>query len=210
MMFDVEKAKKAQIELSKRVIVSDIDLDKVDTVVGLDVSYRKSIGVGAAVAYSLKKDRELCYEVVRDRVEIPYIPGLLAFREFPLMFKALYRLMEKCVHPDVLMVNGHGVSHPRRFGIASHVGVVTNISSIGVARSYLFGEIVDRGSDKLIVVDGRVVGYVVKNNGFELYVSVGHRISPQQALALVLATWKKGRRLPEPLYLADTISRRSL
>ncbi len=210
MVFYIERAKRAQIELSKRVTIEEIDLDKVNIIAGLDVSYKGNIGVAAAVAYNVKKMRKECSVTVEGKVEIPYIPGLLAFREAPLMIKALIKLMESCTKPDVLMVNGHGIAHPRRLGIASHLGVIMDMPSIGIAKSLLYGRIDFINGNKVIIVDGKIVGYVVKKNRNEIYVSVGHKITSYQALRISLETWLDNHRFPEPIYLADMISRRML
>lgn len=210
MIFDIERAKRAQIELSKRVVIEEIDLNRVDIIAGLDVSYRGNIGVATAIAYNIKKMKEECSVSVGGKVEIPYIPGLLAFREAPLMIKALIKLKEECIEPDILMVNGHGIAHPRRLGIASHLGVVMDMPSIGIAKSFLYGYIDFIDGSKVIIVDGRIVGYVVKKNRNEIYVSAGHKIAPHQALKISLETWLDNHRFPEPIYLADMISRKML
>lgn len=210
VIFDVERAKKAQIELSKRIVIEEIDLNSVNIIAGLDVSYRGSMGVAAAVAYNVRKMREECSATAGGEVKIPYIPGLLAFREAPLMIKALIKLKESCMKPDALMVNGHGISHPRRLGIASHLGVIMDIPSIGIARSFLYGYVDFVGSNKVIIIDGKIVGYIIKKNRNEIYISVGHKITPYQALKISLETWLDNHKLPEPIYLADMISRKML
>ncbi len=210
IIFDIERAKRAQRELSRYIVIKEIDLNGIDIVAGLDVSYRGNMGVAAAVAYSLRRAREECSATAEGEVKIPYIPGFLAFREAPLMIRALIALKENCIQPDVLMVNGHGLSHPRKLGIASHLGVIMNMSSIGIAKSLLYGHVNSIDSNKVIIVDGKIIGYVVKKNRNEIYVSVGHRITPYQALEITLKTWLEGHRLPEPIYLADIISRKML
>ena len=209
MPFSIEKAIRAQILLSKHVIIEPINVDLIDTVIGLDVSYSKDFGCAAAVAYNLKSKTVVNYAVYCDKVQIPYIPGLLAFREAPLMIKALYTLSKK-TRVEVVFVNGHGLAHPRLFGIASHIGVVFNIPSVGVARNLLYGKVVQHNGKEAIIVDGRIVGYVLRKNNHKLYVSIGHRVTAENAAELVLRTWLEGKTLPEPIRLADEISRKEV
>ena len=174
MAFDVEKAKKLQKELSRRVLCGGIDLGRVRYLAGLDVSYVGDLGVGVAVLLTYPQLDPVEYVVVKGRVKVPYIPGLLAFREAPLLIKALELLS---VRPDLVVVDGHGVTHPRRFGIASHVGLVTDTASVGAAKSLLYGKVVDSGSEKLIVADGLVGGLVVRRGRREVYLSIGYRVN---------------------------------
>ncbi|RLG76091.1 MAG: endonuclease V, partial [Thermoprotei archaeon] len=147
--------------------------------------------------------------IVRARVDIPYIPGLLAFREAPLMIAALKALWSKGVYVDVLMVNGHGLPHPRKMGIASHIGVALDIPSIGVARKRLYGTIRRIREDFAeILIDNKVVGYVVGKGRRELYISVGHKIEPVQVLKLVKEMMRPTLRYPLPIHYADSISKR--
>lgn len=176
---------------------------------GVDIGYKGSTGIGVAVAYSVKDRRELCHIAIVDDVHIPYIPGLLAYREAPLMIIAIEELSTRCIKPDVAMVNGHGVAHPRRLGIASHIGIVLDIPSIGVAKSLLYGAVIDKGVVKAIAVDNNIVGYVLENeNNKKIYVSVGHKISPENALDIVISTWNKKQPLPYPLLIADYLTKK--
>jgi deoxyribonuclease V len=208
--FSYVVAQKLQIELSKLVKFEPIDVQDIDVIVATDVGYRGSKGVGVALAYDAKKKRELCHIAITDKVDIPYVPGLLAFREAPLMIGAIKELSLRCVDPDVIMVNGHGVSHPRKFGIASHIGVVLEKPSIGVAKKLLYGTITIDDKHRLAIVVGTlIVGYVVENiHGGKIYVSVGHRITPEKALTIVENIWNKSSSLPDPLYIADNLTKR--
>ena len=139
----------------------------------------------------------------------PYVPGYLSFREIPAALRALSLIQPP---PDLLMVDGHGIAHPRRLGIAAHLGVLTGLPTIGIAKSRLCGRHDDpgtkRGSRTPLSSRGEVLGTVLRSRDgvAPLYVSVGHRISLERAVELVLATL--GRyRLPEPTRLADKLSR---
>jgi len=203
MTFDVEKAKKLQERLSRRVVYDGIDLGKVRHLAGLDVSYAGDLGVGVAVLLTYPQLDPVEYVVVKGRVEVPYIPGLLAFREAPLLIKALELLS---VRPDLVVVDGHGVTHPRRFGIASHVGLVTGTASVGAAKSLLYGRVVDSGPERLIVVDGLAGGLTVRRGRREVYLSIGYRVSLDN-LRVLSKTLFKHHDLPEPTYLADRVAK---
>ncbi len=209
-MFSASRAFSLQREMSKRVIIAKLDIDRVEIVAGLDVGYRKDRGFGVAVAYSRKAHSLECFVAVEGSVEIPYIPGLLAFREAPIMIAALLELKEKCLAPDVVMVNGHGLAHPRKLGIASHIGVALDMPSIGIAKKLLYGTIAyEEGKLAKLVVDGLHVGYVVETvRGARTYISIGHRVDPRSALELSLSVWDRSERFPEPIRLADKISKK--
>ncbi|MEM0027195.1 MAG: endonuclease V [Ignisphaera sp.] len=211
MKFLIESAKKAQTFLSSRILIASlgIDINNINVVGGADVSYKKDWGCATVVAYNIKSDSILSYATYCDKVSVPYIPGFLAFREAPLIIKALNKLLNK-VRIEVLFVNGHGLAHPRRFGIASHIGLVFNMPSIGIAKKLLYGDIVLRDGREAIVVENSVVGYVLTNNSHRIYVTIGHRITADEAASLAMRTWKKVYALPEPIRLADEISRKEV
>jgi deoxyribonuclease V len=138
------------------------------------------------------------------RARFPYIPGLFTFRELPPLLAAFERLRRE---PDVLMFDGHGLAHPRRFGLACHAGLLLERPSVGCAKTILVGEPEPlgerRGAQARLVDAGETVGAVVRTrDGVKpVYVSVGHRVDLDSAVRLVLST--TGRlRLPEPLRLA--------
>lgn len=145
--------------------------------------------------------------VVVQPVAFPYVPGLLSFREAPALLAALRRV--RC-QPDVLMCDGHGLAHPRRFGLACHVGVVTGMPTIGCAKSRLIGEekpVGDRQGDGVPLVDrGEVVGTILRTRDAvkPVFVSVGHLATLGAAERIVL-TCVIRYRLPEPTRLADAL-----
>lgn len=207
MFFNIEKAKEAQKILGKLALIEPIDVDSIDVVVGLDVSYRNSNAVAAAVAYSVYEKKIVDFDVAFQLVKIPYIPGLLAFREAPVMFLALKKLVTRIKRVNVIMINGHGLAHPRKCGIATHIGVVMNMPTIGVAKRLLYGKIISIGDNLAIAVEDAIVGYVVNRKGHRIYISVGHKITAEDALKIALSLWDKNSLFPEPLRLADSISR---
>lgn len=203
--FNAVRAVRAQTILSKLVSTED-SVGDIRRVAGVDVSYVKigelELGVGVVVLldYPELKPRRCLYTV--RRVCIPYIPGLLAFREMEVLAPVLaYTLHEENV--DLLVVDGHGIAHPRGFGIASHLGLAFNKPSIGVAKNLLAGREEQVGDETYIVLGGRVVGVTLTTGQGKLYVSPGHRVSVRTALQLVKSMLKPGSRLPEPTRLAD-------
>jgi deoxyribonuclease V len=146
--------------------------------------------------------------LARRKVRFPYVPGYLSFREIPVVLAALAKLR---VRPDVLLCDGQGYAHPRRFGLACHLGVLTDIPSIGVAKSRLIGEhsVLARAKGSWTPLrDGvEVIGAVVRTRtGVKpLYVSVGHRVSLEMALKIVLRCTTK-YRLPETTRAAHRLA----
>ncbi len=167
--------------------------------------YDLGIGVAAILSYP-SLNVEACYIYTR-AVCIPYIPGLLAFREMAVLGPIIARLGGQV---DLYVVDGHGIAHPRRFGIASHVGVVSDTPSIGVAKKRLYGKEIAEGPLRLLIGDNgeKIAAIIESGRGKEIYVSPGHRISLDSAVRLVRSMLKPGHRLPEPTRVADAISKR--
>lgn len=185
-----------------------------NTIIGVDISYdiKRGLGYCAAVIVDITKLKVLKYSIIVDEVKIPYIPGYLAFREAPLIFKTLKNLDEELVRGSILMINGHGIAHPRRFGIASHIGVVMNLPSIGVAEKMLSGEIISVGGREVIVIDRRIVGIVLssRRSRKKYYMTIGHKVSIEDLEYYARRTFSgdfRESKPPYPIYLADTISR---
>ncbi|MEK6634068.1 MAG: deoxyribonuclease V [Nitrospirota bacterium] len=148
----------------------------------------------------------------RERLRFPYIPGLLSFREAPALLHAFGQLRHD---PDVIFIDGHGLSHPRRAGIACHVGICVDRPVIGCAKSKLVGEFREpglfRGSlSSLYDADGHVIGAVVRTRDRvkPVFVSVGHRLGLADAIRLTLACGM-GYRIPEPTRQADRLAERT-
>lgn len=203
MKFDVDAAKRLQQKLSSYITVSRVDLSKVKYVAGLDVSYARDKGIAVAALLSYPQLELLEYVVVEGSVRVPYIPGLLAFREAPLLIKTCELLNHE---PDLLVVDGHGVTHPRGFGIASHMGLVLDKPSVGVAKSLLFGRVENVGNEKLVFAGNFAGGLVVGGGKKELYFSIGHRVDLENVRVLSKTLFKH-HELPEPTYQADKISK---
>ncbi len=197
--FSTEEAKKLQLFLSKKVVCEDRLPPHISHVAGVDVAYTDKCAVGAVAI--LKYDT---LETVETRtsfqeVGVTYIPSFLSFRELPPVVSAITMLSVK---PDVFLVDGHGLAHPRRLGFASHLGLVLDAVTIGVAKSLLCGEVIDKemGGWKPIVYENETVGAAVETKpGVKpIYVSVGHKISLMTAIEIVKRC-TKGYRVPEPV-----------
>lgn len=202
------------IELQKQFAYEVITEDKFDapvkTVAGIDLGYDMKTNKSRAVVVVLKfPELELIEsaEAIMP-IQFPYVPGLLSFRETPVAIKALEKLQNA---PDLILCDGQGIAHPRRFGIACHIGLITGVPSIGVAKSLLVGKYgalgEERGSSAPLVHRSREVGVVLrtKNKVQPLYVSVGHKISIETAIDYVLQCAPK-YRLPETTRLADQMA----
>ncbi|MGC8970146.1 MAG: endonuclease V [Conexivisphaera sp.] len=206
LKFSVERARTAQLLLSSRVTVERGPVPGIRLVAGLDVAYARGRAVGAAALVDVEGPRVLERAVSWVEERVPYIPGFLAFREVGPMVSVIRRLSER---PDALMVNGHGIAHPRRFGLASHLGVVLGLRSIGVARRRLVGEEVGQS----LILEGEEVARVLRSGRLKIYVSVGHLISLEEAVRLVEATLVSEGKLPLPVqeaHEAATEAARSL
>jgi deoxyribonuclease V len=209
---DMEEAKKIQKLLSKKVISED-RFGPILLVGGADVS--NTPGPDANQVFSaivtlgfpsLKLMESAHYA---DTSDLPYMPGFLGFREVPCLIQAFHRLTAK---PDLLLVDGHGISHPRGLGVASHIGVLLDLPTIGVAKSILVGRIdgelgEEAGATAPLIHHGKTIGMAVRSkpNTLPLFISTGHRISLDSAVQWLLNCVTR-YRLPEPTRLAHLAS----
>jgi len=192
-----------QKRLACQVVLEGSPQD-VRTVAGADISTAGGRGRGAVVVLSYPELQVRESQVVESELAFPYIPGLLAFREVPVLAEAFQRLS---VRPDLLLVDGQGLAHQRRFGIACHLGLLLDLPTIGCAKSRLVGEhgpVGEEAGCRVELRDGpEVIGLVVRTRSgvTPVYVSVGHRIGLAEAAEWVLRLCR-GYRLPEPARLA--------
>jgi len=174
----------------------------INTVAGIDVGFEEGGGITrAAVVVLGYPGLELAEtSVVRRPTTFPYIPGLLSFREAPAVLEAIERLSTP---PDLLFCDGQGIAHPRRLGLASHLGLWTDLPSIGAAKSRLIGQhepVGERRGDWQPLYDaGELIGAALRTRptARPLYISIGHRISLETAIRMVLSCTRV-YRLPEP------------
>ena len=201
----LSEAKVLQNSLAQNIKMRHLP-SNIKRVAGFDVSYLKeknTLIAGMVIIDYPSLDFHDSF-VITDQINFPYVPGYLSFREAPVILK----LIEKHNHlADVLIFDGHGIAHPRGFGIASHIGVLTNEPSIGCAKKRLIGEFsppdIKRGSSTDLVFKGDIVGKVLrtKDNTKPIFVSVGHLVLLDEATQFVLNCTAK-YRLPEPTRLA--------
>ncbi len=197
---------KAIIELQKKfaekVITSDY-LNNIDTVCGVDVSYKDWNAFCSAVI--VNKNSLESIEMVNEKsiVKYPYIPGLFMLREAKPLLKILGLLKNSF---DVLLIDGHGTLHPRKCGLACYMGIMTDKPTIGVAKNLLCGSILE---NNYIMSNKEILGYRIrKTNKKDIYVSVGHKISLETAVSIIINITKKNEFIPEPLRIADTNSKK--
>jgi deoxyribonuclease V len=197
-----------QQELRERVLVQPLSLGQISTVAGVDVGFRDEKARAAAVLLSFPSLQLLEHAVREVPIPFPYVPGLLSFRETPAILNALEGLS---VLPDVIVCDGQGLAHPRRFGIACHLGVLLDRPTLGCAKSILVGKHGPLGEEPGSTADlkagGETIGAAVRTRqGVKpVYVSVGSRIDLPSAVELILAC-NRGYRLPEPTRLADRLA----
>ena len=201
----VQEAFRIQERLRQKLILEDPPSEP-KTIAGIDVSFSKARDSLYAAIVVLDGATMEPVETATAALQpvFPYVPGLLTFREGPVVLEAFGRLE---VEPDLLMFDGQGIAHPRGFGLASHVGVLLDRPSIGCAKSRLVGEFKEpkqkRGSMRTLSVGRKKVGVVLRSrdNTKPLFVSPGHRITVETAARRVLEAGR-GYRLPEPTRLA--------
>lgn len=197
------------LEIQKKLAAQVSRVDKVTSprlIAGVDISVNKEdgTGTGAVVVLSYPELDLVETRVVNDSLEFPYVPGLLSFREAPLILAACESLS---VTPDLIMVDGHGIAHPRRMGLASHLGLFLDVPTIGCAKSRLCGSHdvpgAESGSYADLVDGSEVIGAALRTRAGvkPVYVSIGHRVDLPAAVHWVLACCR-GYRLPEPTRLA--------
>ena len=188
---NLKKAAYLQRRLAGKVITVDDFNKPIRYIGGVDVAYKRRMGIGVATLLEYDSMKLVEYKHYITEVDVPYVPTFLAFREIPPMVGAIEKLDRK---PDIMLVDAHGLVHPRGLGAASHIGVVLDIPTIGVAKSPLVGKVDEEG---YIVYKGKRVGYKL---GPKLYVSIGHRVSLETAIEIVKNTLRNS--IPEPTRLA--------
>ena len=210
---DTSALRAVQDELARKVVLRDGFPKPLRTVAGFDVGFEDDGATTRAAAVLLDADtlEVIDQQVARAPTRMPYIPGLLSFRELPALLEALAMLQHA---PDLAFIDGHGIAHPRRLGIAAHFGVATNLPCIGVAKKILVGEarmaLHEMRGAFTPLRDGREqIGWLLRSKPgcLPLLVSPGHRVAMPSAPELVMRYVTK-YRLPEPTRLADRLASR--
>jgi deoxyribonuclease V len=176
-------------------------------VAGADLAFdpETNLAFAGVIVYRLPELEEVERRMARRKLRFPYVPGLLSFRESPVLLAAFARLR---IQPDVILIDGHGMAHPRRFGIACHLGLLLDTPTIGCAKSILVGEAEEpgapAGSTSPLVDKGETVGVALRTRDKvrPIYVTIGHRVSLESAVRIV-AKCTDGFRIPKPTREAD-------
>ncbi|WP_131786025.1 deoxyribonuclease V [Protofrankia symbiont of Coriaria ruscifolia] len=212
----VAEAEAVQDRLRGQVDLSGPGPARVVTVAGVDVAYDtdSDMVAGAVVVLDVHTLSAVAEATAIGRAQFPYVPGLLAFRELPPLLDA-WKQLPTTITPDLVVCDGYGVAHPRRFGLACHLGILTGLPTIGVAKTAFIGDYdppgPQRGSWSPLVEGGEAIGRALRTRTGvkEVFVSVGHRIDLDSACRHVLALTPR-YRLPETTRVADHASRRAL
>lgn len=207
----VAEARAVQEALRSRVVTEDRFAD-IRYVAGTDVGFRDGgrITRAAVAVLAYPSLERVEYALAEEPTRFPYVPGYLSFREVPAILAALAKLRHK---PDLFLCDGQGIAHPRRFGLACHLGVIADIPSVGVAKSRLTGTHEEPGStrgSRVDLKDGKeTIGTVLRtrDNVRPLYISSGHRVGLESACRLVLDCLTR-YRLPETTRWADRLASR--
>ncbi|MFT4179673.1 MAG: deoxyribonuclease V [Thermomonas sp.] len=210
---NVAAARALQTELAGQVVLRDGYPKPLRTIAGFDVGFEDAGAITRAAAVLLDADTlaVIDQQIARLPTRMPYIPGLLSFRELPALLAALAMLQHA---PDLAFIDGHGIAHPRRFGIAAHFGVASGLPSIGVAKQILIGQprmaLHDmRGAFTPLRDGSEQIGWLLRSKPgcLPLVVSPGHRVAMPSAPELVMR-FTGQYRLPEPTRLADRLASR--
>lgn len=184
-------------------------------IAGVDVAYpQPDRAVAAYVVVDVASGRSVWSTTLSRRVTFPYIPGYLAFRELPVLLDLLEHVKSQQPLAELILVDGNGILHPRRAGIATHLGVATETPTIGIGKSLLCGQVnstgMTAGDSRPVTYDGRIVGMVLKakETSRPIYVSPGHKIDVADGVRIARLLFQ-GHRLPEPVFQADGLSRRA-
>ena len=199
-MLDFNKLKEEQLKLAKKVVLKD-SFDKLELIGGVDCAYSQNYIISAIVVCDAKtmEVKEKAFAAVK--AKIPYVKGFLAYREGPAISEAYVKLENK---PDILILDGNGILHPRRCGLASHIGILLDQASIGVAKQLLVGEV--KGNIVYIDKKARAGLIITREHSKPIYVSPGHKMSLKTSIEIVRNCIKFPHKLPEPLHLAHRYS----
>ena len=207
-MLDLDALSVIQRTLSQKVIVRDAFATPVTRIAGIDLAFVGDWAITACVITSLPPRNILAQQTLRRKLDFPYLPAFLSFREGPPIIDLITSLETKA---DLFLINAHGLAHPRYYGCASHVGVVTGAATIGVAARNLCGVYARApqraGEAVATYCNERQVGWVVQSKAGcrPIFVSPGHRIGLDSTLKIVTACLI-GHKLPEPLWLAHRVA----
>ncbi len=214
-MIFLPEAEKLQEKLSKKISLKSVfsSIKEVKTVAGCDVSFKNDVGKASVVLFSFPELNILEKVIIKKTLKgvFPYIPGYLSFREGPLLIECIKKLKNS---PDITLFDGQGVAHPKRIGIATHIGILLDIPTVGCAKSLLYGiyyeppHIIKGAYNFLKDSSGEILGVALRTKECvkPVFVSPGHKVDIEISRDIVLACCRK-YRIPEPLRFAHKFSR---
>ena len=221
---DVAEAREIQFKYSSLLKKKDLknltvkSIGSIERIAALDVSYYSKngleYGIASVILWDFKENKMIETQFHKDEIKFPYIPSYLAFREVPIMASAFKKLNSK---PNLILCDGHGMIHPRRFGEATHLGFALDIPSIGIAKNPFIGnsnwKSIERkkGNKEPIFENNSLLGYAIclANNRKPVFISTGYQIDIELSVKVALYLTNNHRQ-PEPLFLADQKSRQEL
>jgi len=206
---DVGRARQVQVHLLKKLKLVPLERPP-HLLAAVDAAFTDELVMAAVCLFSFPELELLEEQTGAEPVKFPYIPGFLSFREGPAIYQTILKLRQK---PDLLLVDGQGIAHPRRLGIATFLGIILRTPSIGCAKSHLVGDFRmparSGGSYTELTNRGELVGYVLRSRTAvrPIFISPGHLVSHQDALELV-RNCLRGFRVPEPLRRAHQLTQK--
>ena len=195
-MIDINKLKEEQIKLAQKVVISDT-VKTIKTIAGAEQAFMENKVISAIVVCDYDSLEAIEKKCVVVEAKMPYISGYMFYREGPALIEAFNKLENK---PDILIVNGNGILHPRRIGMASHTGILLDMPTIGIAKSFMIGE----KRENTVYVDKEARGYelITREHANPIYISPGHKVSLKTSFDIIKHSLKHPHKLPEPLHLA--------
>ena len=208
LSWNLEELRDLQKKIAKRVILKDRFRKPITSIAGIDLAFKEDRAITAYVLMAFPSQKIIHKKIAISPIEFPYIPTFLSFREGPPIVKVINSLDVK---PDVFMINAHGIAHPSFCGCASHVGVLTQNPTIGVAQSNLCGKykVTPEEVDKYVPLfyESRAVGWIFKSKKScrHIFISPGHLVSLESSIEITRGCMGK-YKLPSPLYYAHKLA----
>ena len=203
----LEEAKKIQRKLSSMIIKTDV-FEEINTIAGMDIGFHGDTARASCVVLKYPECEVIEKKIYEDRIEFPYIPGYLSFREIPMLVSVLEMIENE---PDLLIADGQGIAHPRRLGLAAHLGLLADKPTIGCAKSLLIGKCDEpdnkKGAFSFLIDKKEIIGACLRTreNVKPVFISIGHKVSLESAINYILGCCGK-YRLPEPIREAHKLA----
>ncbi|MBT6519554.1 endonuclease V [Candidatus Woesearchaeota archaeon] len=198
-MLKKRELKKEQEKFAKKVITTD-NFDDIKLIAGVDQAFIDDKIISGIVVLDIKTMEIVDKKYAVVETEIPYIPGYMAYREAPAVVEAFHKLTKK---PDLLVIDGNGILHPRRIGMATHIGILLDTPTIGVTKSQSIGEL--KEDTVYVEKEARAKKIATKEHANPIFISPGHKISLKTSIEII-KDMMKGHKLPEPLHIAHSYS----